>query len=250
MNQPHIVKAFDKDLLELSGSIRAMGEFAATQFTNALNALLHRDLAQAQRVIDQDRDLDALRRDVSAAAAGVITKRQPMAGDLDEVLADFRISEELERVGDLAKNTAKRAMAIASRTFAEDVTANLSRLGEAASEQLRMALAAYAARDPDLALAAREQDEELDRLHTAVFREIVAQTSGDQPQVVGFVHLLFCAKNIERVGDHAVHIAEAAYKLATGHAPATERRRFDESSTITGDTLVNVLRPNFGRSND
>jgi phosphate transport system protein len=238
---PHIVRAFDQELAALGASIEAMGNFAAAQFSDAVTALLNRDLLLAQRVIDQDRELDALRRDVSSAAATVITKRQPIASDLNEVLADFRISEDLERVGDLAKNTAKRAMAIANRVFPEDITAHLQAFGEAASAQLRTALTAYIHRDAEQALLAREQDEALDRLHTEVFRELVSRTSGDQAQVVGFVHLLFCAKNIERVGDHAAHIAEAAHLLATGRLPDGERRRLDESSSITGDTFLDAV---------
>lgn len=243
MSNPHIVRAFDQELAALAASIGTMGDFAVAQFGDAMHALLNHDLARGQRVIDQDRELDTLRRDVSSAAATVIAKRQPMASDLDEVLVNFRVAEDLERVGDLAKNTAKRAMAIASRVFPAEIATGLSELGTAATTQLRAALEAYAQRNAQDALAAREQDEALDRLHTHVFRELVARTRGKQPQVVGFVHLLFCAKNIERVGDHAAHIAEAAYLLATGHAPEKERRRFDESSTITGDTLVGVEFP-------
>jgi phosphate transport system protein len=240
----HTVKAYDKELAALGSTIATMGDFAATQFADAVHALLQHDLPRAQRVIDQDHEVDTLRRDVSAAAATVITKRQPMASDLDEVLTDFRVAEDLERVGDLAKNTAKRAMAIASRVFPEDIVTDLQQLGDSASRQLRAALTAYAQRDAQQALAARDQDEALDQLHTQVFRELVSRTQGDQTQVVGFVHLLFCAKNIERVGDHAAHIAEAAYILATGRQPDTERRRLDESSSITGDTFVGVLKEN------
>lgn len=242
MSNPHIVRAFDTELSALARTITTMGEFASMQFAGAVSALLQHDLDMAKRVIDQDAQLDALRKEVSSAAASVISRRQPMAADLDEILSDFRVSEDLERVGDLAKNTAKRAIAIAARTFPPDVTEPLQALAEAASSQLRSALSAYIQRDAQQALAAREQDEALDELHTQVFRELVAKTQGDQAQVVGFVHLLFCAKNIERVGDHAAHVAEAAYILATGHAPDSERRRADESSSVTGDTIIGIAR--------
>lgn len=244
MNHPHIVKAFDQDLAILGETIRNMGETAATQFTDAVYALLHHDLDRAQRVIDQDQILDALRRDISTSAATVITKRQPIASDLSEVLADLRIAEDLERIGDLAKNTAKRALAIAKRDFPRVIIENLQQLGFTATKQLREALSAFVQRDADLALLARDQDEYLDEQHTRVFRDIVSGTQGDQAQVTGFIHLLFCAKNIERVGDHAAHIAEAAYQLASGSAPPTERRRRDESSSITGETFIGVV-PNL-----
>ncbi len=239
--QRHIVKAFDRELAALAQSISTMGEFAALQFSRSVAALLHRNPTEAQQVIDLDRELDTLRRDVSTSAASVITKRQPVAADLDEVLADFRVAEDLERVGDLAKNTAKRAVAVASREFPPELIASLESLAGAASDQLRAALAAYIQRDAQQALAARLQDEALDEQHTQVFREIVSRASGDQSHVVGYIHLVFCAKNIERVGDHAAHIAEAAYTLATGHAPDTERRRLDDSSLITGDTFAGAL---------
>jgi phosphate transport system protein len=226
----------------LASSVAAMGDSAASQFSDAVIALLTQDQPRAQSVIDRDGELDALRRDISTATAAVITKRQPVASDLNEVLADFHIAEDLERVGDLAKNTAKRALTIGRREFPENIIISLRQLGESALNQLRAALAAYTSRNPEAALAARDQDEDLDRLHTRVFREIVARTRGDQQKVVGFVHLLFCAKNIERVGDHAAHIAEDAYQLSTGHPPPTERRRLDESSSITGDTFVSALR--------
>jgi len=243
MSNPHTVKAFDQELAALAASIEAMGTFAATQFDDAVCALLHRDVARAERVIEQDRQLDALRSNVATTAAIVIAKRQPVATDLNELLADLRIAEDLERVGDFAKNTAKRAMTIANHIFPEDVTARLKEFGDAASEQLRSALSAYVHRDAQQALAARIQDETLDRLHTQLFREWVSRMGGDQVHVVCFLHLLFCAKNIERVGDHATHIAEAAYLLATGHPPESERRRLDESSTVDGDCSAGPLLP-------
>jgi phosphate transport system protein len=232
MSTPHTVKAFDQELATLARSVEAMGNFAAAQFDDGLFALLHGDLARAERVIEQDRQVDALRRDVTANVALVIAKRQPVASDLNEILADLRISEDLERVGDLGKNIAKRTLAIGQHRFPEEVSARLKEFGAVASAQLRLALDAYVRRDAEQALAARRRDETLDRLHTQLFRDFVSQTGGNHIHVLCFVHLLFCAKNIERVGDHATHIAEAAYQLVEGHPPA-ERQRLDESSTIS-----------------
>lgn len=220
-----------------------MGDFAAAQLIDAVHALLRRDRARAQRVIDHGRELDALRRDVSSTAAAVIAKRPPMAADLDEILADLRVAEDLERVGDLAKSTARRAVVVAAFVLPEDITDQLQHLGEAASSQLRAALVAYTLRDAAQALATREQDEALDRLYTEVFREIVTRVTGDQPQVVGLIHLLFCAKNIERVGDRAARIAETTYVLATGGSPVSERQRRDENSTMVSDSCAGPLVP-------
>ena len=241
MPHTHIVTAFDQELDRLTSSLGAMGDFAGTQFADAVQALLHGDTTLAHRVVDQDRQLDALRRDLSASAALVIARRQPMAGDLDEVLADFRVVENLERVGDLAKNIAKRAIAVVGTNFPDDLVTRMDEMAELAAEQLRRALTTFSSRDAAEALAVRQQDESVDELHTAIFRDVVARMGADPSQVIAFVHLLFCAKNIERVGDHAAHVAEAAYIKATGHEPETERRRLDQSSTITGHTQAGEL---------
>ena len=232
MTPPHIVKAFDQDLQALTDGIGAMGNFAAMQFAEAVQALLSGDPELAARVVAQDRELDTLRRDLSAAAARVIARRQPLANDLEEVMTDFRIVEDLERVGDLAKNIAKRAKVIATAGLPPDLVQGFARLAALAGNQLRDALATYLARDAERALSVRKQDEKLDEAHTGVFRDIVACMDADQNQVIGFVHLLFCAKNVERVGDHATHIAEAAYQRAKGHPPEDERQRLDRSSLL------------------
>lgn len=240
MNHPHIVKAFDSELKTLSTGVASMGDYAIAQFSDAINALLHHDMELAQRVIEQDRQLDALRRDLSAVIASVIARRQPMATDLEEVLADFRIVEDLERVGDLAKNIAKRATALVNARFPADLVHELKRLAEMASTQLDRALNSYLERNAENAIMIRDQDQQVDVLHSQVFRKIVDRMTQDQTQVLDLVHLLFCAKNIERIGDHATHIAEAAYLTATGHRPLSERPRGDTSSTMTaGDSLPN-----------
>lgn len=241
MPHTHIVSAFDQELDRLTSSVGAMGDFAGAQFTDAVQALLEGDTALARRVVDQDRQLDALRRDLSASAALVIAKRQPMASDLDEVLADFRIVEDLERIGDLAKNIAKRAIAVRGSIVPDDLAQRMDEMAVLAAEQLRRAVATFVAGDADEALAVRREDESIDQLHTALFRELVARMGADPSQVLAFVHLLFCAKNIERVGDHAAHVAEAAYVKATGQQPDTERRRLDESSSVTGHTQAGDL---------
>ena len=238
MSKPHTVKAFDQDLKALTRNVTAMGEFAGTQFAAAVRALLHGDWSLAQQVIDHDRRLDALRTELSTAAATVIARRQPLATDLAEVLATFRIAEDLERIGDLAKNIAKRATAVASSHFPEDMVERLDRLATLASDHLKGALDTFVARNAEQALIVRQQDEKIDALYAEIFKDLVGQLSIDPTQTIGFVHLLFCAKNIERIGDHATHIAEAAYLIATGHRPEAERQRLDTSSTLTSGDLA------------
>ena len=228
MSSPHTVKAFDQELKALTRNVTAMGEFAGGQFSSAVRALLHGDWSLAQQVIDHDRRLDALRTELSTA------RRQPLATDLQEVLATFRVAEDLERIGDLAKNIAKRATAVATSHFPEDMVERLDRLATLASDHLKGALDTFISRDAEQALIVRQQDEKIDALYTDIFRDLVGQLSIDPTQTIGFVHLLFCAKNIERIGDHATHIAEAAYLIATGHRPESERQRLDDSSTLTG----------------
>lgn len=234
MPHSHIVKAFDQDLEKLTGSLGAMGDFAKAQFADAMRAPLEGDAALAQRVVEQDRLLDALRRDLSAAATLVIAKRQPIAGDLDKVLADFRIVEDLERIGDLAKSIAKRAIAVSGTALPADLVERMDDMAALAADPFRRALVTFSSRDTAEALTVRQRDASIDELRTAIFRDLVARMGAEPSQVEAFVHLLFCVKNIERIGDHAAHVAEAAYVKATGRKPDTERRRLDQSSTITG----------------
>ncbi len=216
MNTPHIVKAYDTELQTLSSSVGAMGDFAGVQFADAIQALLAGDTALAQRVIEQDRMVDALRRDLSAAAATVIARRQPVANDLDGVLAELRIVEDLERIGDLAKNIARRAAAIAGSPIPAETAGKMRQLAVLTQEQLRNALDAYSAHDAGKASRLEEDDDRIDALHAEIFADITALMNADQTQVVSLVHLLFCAKNIERIADHATHIAEVAFQSADG----------------------------------
>ncbi len=223
MSNPHTVKAFDQELKALVDYVAVLGKFASSQFSDAVQALLHGDWSLAQKVIDQDRRIDALRTELSTSAATVIARRQPLAMDLEEVLTTFRIAEDLERIGDLAKNIAKRATAVASSQFPEDLVGRLANLARLASEQLTGALDTFIARDAERALIVRQQDEKIDELYAEIFKDLVGRLSQDSAQAVGLVHLLFCAKNIERIGDHATHIAKAAYVIATGQRSELEQ---------------------------
>lgn len=219
MSNPHIVKSYDLELQTLASSVGAMGDFASVQFADAVQALLARDVVLAWRVIEQDRMVDALRRDLSASAATVIARRQPVANDLDEVLAELRIVEDLERIGDLAKNIARRATIIAGESaeaVPAEIAGKLRRLSALTAEQLRNAIDVYVSRDADKAQGMDRDDDQIDALHAEIFADIIALMNSSQPQVVSLVHLLFCAKNIERIADHATHIAEVAFQAAGG----------------------------------
>ena len=232
MSTPHIVKAFDHELQALMRNTQTMGKFAGQQFAQATHALLHSDWSLAQRVIDDDRRLDALRTELSTAAATVIARRQPLAMDLEEVLATIRIAADLERIGDLAKNIAKRATAVAGSQFPADVVERVDSLAKMAGEHLNSALDTFMSRDAERALVVRQQDAKIDEFYVSIFSELVNRLGAEPTQAINFVHLLFCAKNIERIGDHATHIADAAYLIATGRQPEEIRQRSDSSSTM------------------
>lgn len=219
MSTSHIVKSYEQELQTLASSVGAMGDFAGVQFANAIQSLLARDVALAQRVVEQDRMVDALRRDLSSAAATVIARRQPVANDLDEVLAELRIVEDLERIGDLAKNVARRAITISAIPVPEDIAAKVRRLAALTAEQLRNAIDAYASRDGAKAKGLHKDDDQIDALHAEIFDDITAQMSGEQAKVISLVHLLFCAKNIERIADHATHIAEIVFQSVLASKP-------------------------------
>jgi len=216
MAPSHIAKAYDQQLERLTSSIGAMGDFALAQFNDAIRALLEHDTALAQRTVEQDRMLDALRRDLSASAALVIAKRQPMASDLEEVLADLRIVEDLERIGDLAKNIGRRAMAMSGQPLPEDLLSRIRAMVSLTATQLRSAVAAFVERDPLQASEVSNADDQVDESHHRIVAEVVTLLAEDRANVGDFVHLLFCVKNIERIADHAVNVARAAHLKATG----------------------------------
>jgi phosphate transport system protein len=216
MAPAHIDKIYDQQLDRLTSSIGAMGDFAIAQFNDAIRALLTHDTALAQRMVEQDRMLDALRRDLSSSAALVIAKRQPMASDLEEVLADLRIVEDLERIGDLAKNIGRRTIAMSGDTLPPALVGRIEAMVELTTGQLRTALEAFVERDPQRAMNVNTRDDQVDETHHQIVAEMVAMMGESRSNVADFVHLLFCVKNIERIADHAVNVAKAAHLKSTG----------------------------------
>jgi phosphate transport system protein len=197
-----------------------MGDFALAQFKDAIRALLGHDIALAQRTVEQDRMLDALRRDLSSSAALVIAKRQPLASDLEEVLADLRIVEDLERIGDLAKNISRRSIAMSGESLVPALVERISAMAELAENQLRTSLEAFVRRDAGRAQSVSLRDDQVDDTHHQLVAEMVTQMGESRARVADYVHLLFCVKNIERIADHAVNIAKAAHLKSTGQPMA------------------------------
>jgi phosphate transport system protein len=229
---PHTVASFDADLKELGAMAADMGARAGRALAEATRALTERNVQLAQQVIASDRGLDLLQHEIEAKAVTTLARRQPMAVDLREVVSTMRIAGDLERVGDLAKNVAKRVIAIGDQPAPVNLATGLGTLSERVGQQLSAVLRAYADRDDAAALAVWRADGAIDGLFTSLFRELLTYMMED-PRSIGFcTHLLFCAKNLERVGDHATNIAETAHYVITGEALIAERPKGDESVAI------------------
>ena len=229
----HIVTQFDEDLKNLSEMIAEMGGLAEKLVGESISALLRRDLGAAQRIIATDRTIDRLQAQIEEKAVLTLAKRPPVANDMREVIAALRISNDLERIGDLAKNIAKRIIALEGQLQSHKVTSGVDHMGELVLAQLKKVLDAYARRDAVGALEVWERDGEIDVLYTSLFRELLTYMMED-PRNIGFAtHLLFCAKNVERIGDHATNIAETINYLVTGETLLDERPKQDLTSTTT-----------------
>jgi phosphate transport system protein len=228
----HTVAAFDADLKALADMIADMGARASRALSEATRALLQRDTSLAQQVIASDRAIDPLQHEIEERAVITIARRQPVAVDLREIVSTMRIANDLERVGDLAKNVAKRVIAIGQQPSPVNVASGLSTLSARVGEQLSIVLRAYADRNDASALDVWKADGAIDALFTSLFRELLTYMMED-PRSIGFcTHLLFCAKNLERVGDHATNIAETVHYVATGEMLSADRPKADESSGI------------------
>ncbi len=228
----HIVTSFDDELNNLARKIAEMGGIAEQQVGDFVSALARRDEVLAQRVIASDQRMDQLQREIEDDATRMIARRQPMAQDLREIVAAIHIANDLERVGDLAKNTAKRVFAIEGNFAAQRLVAGVEHISELSLAQLKHVLDAYTARDLEGALAVWHRDEEIDAMYTSLFRELLTYMMEDPRNITFCTHLLFCAKNIERIGDHATNIAETIHYLVTG-VPLTEERPKKDNSSVT-----------------
>ena len=225
----HIVTAYDEELTDVGNKIAHMGGLAEEQLGRALDALKRQDIALADSVIASDKQIDDLERDLEEQAILLIAKRQPMAQDLREVMSAIRIASDLERTGDLAKNIAKRIHALSDDRPVR-ILSGLDHMGRETLEQLKHVLDAYSERNADKAVQVWQQDREIDAQYNSLFRELLTYMMED-PRNIGFcTHLLFAAKNIERIGDHATNIAENVYFLVHGETLEDERPKADTTS--------------------
>jgi phosphate transport system protein len=223
----HIAKAFDADLQELTRKVAEMGGLAEKQIADAIAALTRRDVDLASEVVTLDRSLDALQREVEEKAILTIARRQPMAVDLREIVSALRVSNDLERLGDLAKNIGKRVMVLDSELAPQTLIRGVEHMAELVLAQLKQVLDAYATRDLQAALSVWKGDEEIDAMCTSLFRELLTYMMEDARNITYCIHLMFCAKNIERMGDHATNIAETVYYMIEGRAITDQRPKGD-----------------------
>jgi phosphate transport system protein len=232
MNLPndHIVKSYDEEQQRLTNEIVRMGEMSVAQLEAALDVIEKRDQSAAHRIIANDEAIDTLEQQISHDVMR-LALRGPMARDLREILAGLRIPADIERIGDYAANVAKRSIALAAVPPLPQIQ-GLQALGRLAAQQVRRALLAYQQNDAQAALELREDDARLDSQYTALFRELLTYMMEDPRNITPCTHLLFMAKNLERVGDHATNIAENVWFLVHGEEPLPPRLKRDETSSV------------------
>lgn len=229
----HTVKSFGEQLEALSALVAQMGGLAEAQFAAAVEAIARRDSVAAERAVAGDARIDEIQQEIEDRALKLLALRQPMAVDLRETLAAVKTAAELERIGDLAKNIAKRALVL-NREPPIRLTQSLARMGKAAQNQLKEVLDAFTSRNAEEAEAVWNRDGEIDEIYNSLFRELLTYMMED-PRTIGLcTHLLFVAKNIERSGDHCTNIAEVVYHMVRAGHLANTRPKAD----ITSETSV------------
>jgi phosphate transport system protein len=230
MEQDHIVKSFDEDLGQIDAIIAEMGGLAERQLADAVEALVRRDIELAQQVINGDKRIDELESTIDNLTIRVLALRQPMAEDLRMVIVALKMAANLERIGDYAKNVAKRTLILAAMDPVGNATQSVQRMAFQVQAMIKNVLDAYGARDIGKADDVRLRDEEVDLMHTSLFRELLTYMMEDPRNITACTHLLFIAKNVERIGDHVTSIAEYVHFLVAGDLPADERPKGDLSS--------------------
>ena len=228
----HIVTSYDKELAQLDLKVAEMGGLAEQLLGRAFEALERRDPARAEAAVAQDAVIDQLERDLQEQAILLVARRQPVANDLRHVMTVLKIAGDLERIGDLAKNIAKRALAVARETHPKPLLAGLKHMTEHALGQLKDVLDAFSTRDGAKAMRVWRDDERIDAMYNSIFRELLTYMMEDPRNIGLCTHLLFGAKNIERIGDHTTNIAENIHYLIHGVAPTESRPKRDDTSSL------------------
>ena len=226
----HIVRSFDEELGQITAEVARMGGLAEAQVSEAIDCVSRRDVRLAEQVRERDARLDEMEMDIERKAVRLIALRQPMANDLRHAVAAIKIASNLERCGDLAKNIAKRSLILAGSEPATPLTRSIDRLGRLVAARLKDVLDAYTASDVERAVAVWTRDEEIDSHYDSLFRELLTYMMGDPKMITPGAHLLFIAKNLERIGDHATNIAEIIHYELTGQDIGDKRPKMDTLS--------------------
>lgn len=229
--QQHIVSAFTDELEQLSADLLRMGGLAEEMIRDACRAMVQRDRVLAQSVIERDRSMDEQERQIEREVVRLLALRQPMASDLRNVIGAIKLADAIERIGDLAKNIAKRSLALNDDHNRTNLR-GMERMGQAVSRQLQVALDAYARTDPETAISVVEQDDDIDSHYNALLRSMLIYMVEDPEQLDARSNFLFIVKNLERIGDHCTNIAKTVYFIATGEAVLSkaERRAREQES--------------------
>src|ERR1700757_3587366 len=229
MSSEHIVKSFDDELKQLSQMVAQMGGLAEAQLQAAIEALVARDAEQAARVVQGDVRIDQLERQISAQTIRMLALRQPMAQDLRQVVAALKISSDIERIGDYAANVAKRAIALTQSPPMRPV-GGIARMGRLVQQIIKDTLDAFSDNDAAKAIAAWKRDQEVDDMYNSLFRELLTYMMEDPRNIGPSTHLMFIAKNIERIGDHTTNVAETIHYLVRGEDITETRPKSDKTS--------------------
>jgi phosphate transport system protein len=215
-NTEHMSASYEEELTRLAESIAEMGGLVEASISNATLALLKLDHAMAQETILADKQIDAMQKRIDENIVSMIARRQPMAGDLRAIVSSLHVANDLERMGDMAKQIARRSLQIESLSLAPKFYNGVKHMNDLVMRQVKASLDAYATRDSAAAIEVYNSDDEIDALYTSLFRELLTYMMEDPRVITQCTHLLFCGKSLERAGDHATNIAEAAYYLDTG----------------------------------
>jgi phosphate transport system protein len=218
----HTIGSYDEELTRLAESIAEMGGVVEASISNATLALLKLDQALAQQTVAADKQIDMMQRKIDETAVSMIARRQPVAEDLRAIITSIHVANDLERMGDMAKQIARRSLQIETLSLAPKFYNGVKHMNDLVLRQVKAALDAYATRDAAAAVDVCNSDDEIDALYTSLFRELLTYMMEDPRVITQCTHLLFCGKSLERAGDHATNIAEAAYYLETGRQLSAE----------------------------
>ena len=237
MNDKHIVSSFDRDLAELNQMVARLGGMAEQQLAAAIEALENRATDRLEAIITTDQELDELEFTINERAIEVIAMRSPMATDLRRIVAALKVGAVLERIGDYAKNIAKRTRVIVAEERDPRDGISVARMAGEVQQMLNQVLDAYASGNAELAMEVWDRDQEVDQMHTGLYSEVLKKMSHGGDMAAVHSHFLFIAKNIERIGDHTTTVAEQVYFLVHGVMPGDERPKADEASSAPGTDL-------------